>query len=287
MLLYKLLILLIFIVILFSILYINNHTNNQIIEIPFHIPAKIIPDYKQRIPFSIYQTFKSRKITKRDYNRIMNTIKLNPEYDYYFYGDNECIDFLQKHFGDDYVKAFHSLVPGAFKADFWRYAILYKLGGIYIDLDVRLYEPLRYYCTDINFISVKDVTLNGIYQAFLGCTQYNPVMKLTLEKCLYNIQTKFYGEHELEVTGPLLLSKCYNIGCNKNDNIVIQDGDEKLEWGDSRILKAHHFLITYKGLYLLPSVYKNKILLTGKDSILDNNSTLHYTLLWMNKKIYK
>ena len=36
------------------------------------------------------------------------------------------------------AKAFETLRPGAFKADLWRYAILWGCGGIYVDSKMRL-----------------------------------------------------------------------------------------------------------------------------------------------------
>ena len=44
--------------------------------------------------------------------------------------------FIKENFDKTVLKAYNSIIPGGFKADLWRYCILYKYGGIYVDLDI-------------------------------------------------------------------------------------------------------------------------------------------------------
>ena len=47
-------------------------------------------------------------------------------------------EFISKYFNKDVLEAYDTLLPGAYKADLWRYCILYKMGGIYMDIKYTL-----------------------------------------------------------------------------------------------------------------------------------------------------
>ena len=56
---------------------------------------------------------------------------------YYLYNDADCRAFIQSAFPPDVVAAYDRLIPTAFKADLWRYCVLYKFGGVYLDIKYR------------------------------------------------------------------------------------------------------------------------------------------------------
>ena len=58
----------------------------------------------------------------------------NPEFKYYLYDDDMCKEFIKDNFDDEILYTFNKLKPGAYKADLWRYCILYIKGGIYLDI---------------------------------------------------------------------------------------------------------------------------------------------------------
>ena len=53
---------------------------------------------------------------------------------YYLYNDADCRAFIRSEFPPDVVAAYDRLIPTAFKADLWRYCVLYKFGGVYLDI---------------------------------------------------------------------------------------------------------------------------------------------------------
>ena len=59
----------------------------------------------------------------------------NPGWEMAYFGNEACVQFLERHFDARVVAAFHALRPGAFKADLFRYAYVYEKGGAYADLD--------------------------------------------------------------------------------------------------------------------------------------------------------
>ena len=56
---------------------------------------------------------------------------------YYLYNDADCRAFIRSAFPPDVVAAYDRLIPTAFKADLWRYCVLYKFGGVYLDIKYR------------------------------------------------------------------------------------------------------------------------------------------------------
>ena len=55
--------------------------------------------------------------------------------------DKECIEFLREEYDEDYVNKFNYFKKGAHKADLFRYAWLYKRGGVYMDIKTQLIKP--------------------------------------------------------------------------------------------------------------------------------------------------
>jgi mannosyltransferase OCH1-like enzyme len=55
-----------------------------------------------------------------------------------FYTDVESASFLDTHFPKEVREAYDTLLPGAFKADLFRYCVLLIYGGVYADVDIML-----------------------------------------------------------------------------------------------------------------------------------------------------
>ena len=85
------------------------------------------------IPKIIHLTAKKRS----DVNDIQIAYlkKLHPDFEINFYDDDLCKKYLTKNYNQQYVDCFNNIKNGAHKADFFRYCILFKQGGYYIDTD--------------------------------------------------------------------------------------------------------------------------------------------------------
>jgi hypothetical protein len=180
------------------------------ITIPFYTPALILDTTQSRIPKRIYQTWKTREVNEKIAECINETKSNNPTYDYYLFGDKECREYLIQNYPPAYINAFDDLIPGAFKADFWRYAILAKEGGVYIDLDMKPLKSIDYILGDSDFVSIKDriehTDSYAIYQAFIGTIPNHPFLIETLDIVLKNIQNHYYGNYNpLGITGPIAM----------------------------------------------------------------------------------
>jgi len=179
-----------------------------------------------KIPHVIYQTCKDKKtLNPQLASNIKAWKQLNPTYRHELYDDNECKEFLKKHFDPKVLKAFNKLRPGAFKADLWRYAILYIHGGIYADIDMNPFKPVDSILGEnYNFISVKErQNKYGIFQAFMACSPRLPFLKSTVDTICTYTETEYYPNESrgffkrivpdvrfvLSITGPRLLGEKY------------------------------------------------------------------------------
>ena len=67
-------------------------------------------------------------------NLFNKIVKENPGFKLEYYSDKGSRDFVENNYDKRVLDAYDKLKPGAYKADLFRYAILYKRGGIYSDL---------------------------------------------------------------------------------------------------------------------------------------------------------
>lgn len=105
-------------------------------------PESLKNGYK--IPNIIHQTFISAKLPVEITNIIISNKKICPNCEFRFYDDNDCDIFIKNNFEEKIYNAYKSIndVYGAMKADFFRYCVLYKIGGIYLDIKSKINYPL-------------------------------------------------------------------------------------------------------------------------------------------------
>jgi len=90
----------------------------------------------------IYQSWSTRKLHPIIQNKINIMMKLNPSYDHHIFTDKEIDKFVKKNYDKGIVECYNKLNIIVAKVDFWRYLLLYKYGGIYLDMDSTILKPL-------------------------------------------------------------------------------------------------------------------------------------------------
>ena len=100
----------------------------------------------RRIPPVIWQTWRSQPDPATPLGRQVRLLKArNPAHEYHFVDDKAQAAFMRTNFTGEVSEAYFSIDPenGAARADLWRYCVLYRYGGWYIDLDVGCRTPLQ------------------------------------------------------------------------------------------------------------------------------------------------
>lgn len=163
------------------------------------------------IPKIIFQTFRSEKLPfiTRQFIKLMKF--QNPGYDYEFYDDERVEMFISREFDDTFYQAYKRIDIGAVKADFFRYAILYKYGGVYLDID-------GYTASNLDKLIRPDdhciITLErnpGLYAQYaLVSSAGHPFLERTLEKVVDNIIHNRHPHDGHKMTGPTVFTEAIN-----------------------------------------------------------------------------
>jgi mannosyltransferase OCH1-like enzyme len=168
------------------------------------------------IPQTIYQTWHSKQIPPSMFNAIRKIRKCNPNFNYFLFDDDDCRKFIKRHFKPDVLNAYDSLIPGAYKADLWRYCILFINGGIYLDIKYEPFNGFKF----INLCESEHLVLDadgvGIYNALMVCKPRNQMLFKAIRQIVENVKNKYYGSCFLSPTGPRLLPNFISM----NDPII-------------------------------------------------------------------
>lgn len=142
------------------------------------------------------------------YNSIMSFIDLNPEYEYKYFFDIDCREFIKDNcFGlENALNAFDLLVPGPLKADLFRYFYLYINGGCYFDCKMILRNSL-YKIIGSNDSIILCSDGNYFYNGIIIIEKNNDIMKSCLEECINNILNKNKMENPYMMCGRDLFYK--------------------------------------------------------------------------------
>ncbi|MBU1371861.1 MAG: glycosyl transferase [Bacteroidetes bacterium] len=172
------------------------------------------------IPKVIYQTFKSKELPLITKWHIKKFLKNNPEYIYEFYDDLRIEEFFESNYDSEWLKAYQKLNIGAAKADFFRYAILYKKGGVYLDIDSGIKGKLSAFIKPDDKAIISMERNDGVYiQWALIFEAGHPFLKETLELVKSNIDQNLYPHDVHGMTGPTAYTKAINNCLGKTKDV--------------------------------------------------------------------
>lgn len=195
------------------------------------------------IPKVIYQTFKSHKLPLITQWYISRFRKKNPEYRYEFYDDKRIESFLREAFDDETFKLYNQLNIGAAKADFFRYAILLKKGGIYLDIDSSINGRLSKFILSDDVAIISKERNPGMYVQWALVFEANhPFLQKTMELMSDNIRNNKHPHDVHKMTGPTVYAAAINQCLTENPEIPHRElgtdynGHFKFKYPLSRLL---------------------------------------------------
>lgn len=158
------------------------------------------------IPKVIYQTWYTKSLPKPIQVSIERMMEQNPNYTHQLYDDVDIETFIANNFDSNILTAYKSLTVGAAKADLWRYLMLYKNGGVYLDVDSVIYGKLDDLIIDDCAIISREKNYGKFVQWCLIYPANHPILKICIDKCIFNITNKTTNDI-LELTGPVVYSQ--------------------------------------------------------------------------------
>ena len=201
------------------------------------------------IPKILFQT---NKTCPDAYVLDMIMYRLNPDWKYEFYNDNDVIQFfIDNPITDlpDIIQKYNSIIKGAHKADLFRYYYLYINGGFFMDSDAMLYIDIDTIVKNYNFVSVNSSNHPGlIFQGILGASPKNEIIK----KALY----------EAYNTDPNILESNYHYFCKQLYDIIKEnDFGYNIKLYEERRMKINNYDdILDKETVLFKHYWKNKVI---------------------------
>lgn len=201
----------------------DNILNGGIIPQQFDNFSKI-----SKIPKKIYQTWETSKINTPVLSCLLESVKSNnSDYEYNLFDSLERLDFIEKHFDKDVYDVYQRIVPGAFKADLWRYCVLYIEGGFYCDVDMICLNSFNLLLeSDIDLVVPIDLNQNpregkhNLFNAFIGIIPKHPIMKYCIDIIVDNVMNETWFNTDrlpLEFSGPGVLGKAVNRFLNRSE----------------------------------------------------------------------
>jgi mannosyltransferase OCH1-like enzyme len=260
------------------------------------------------VPLILYQTWVSKTLPPKMKACVEKLTKQNPEFEHRLFDDADCRAFIKNNYDSDVLDAYDRLVPGAYKADLWRYCVLYKTGGVYLDIKFQC-EPgfslMEFTKESETFVldrpygdlkmpvEVNLAILNapdfydqlpkytegmwknrqiGLYNAVMATAPGNPVLYECIQQIVKNVRNEDYGFGCLYPTGPGLLGEKY-FGKSYETRI------KKVRFFNSMV--GNYILSkNRKVLSHYPEYRQEQTLYSGKGPV------FYYPDLWYHRKVY-
>ncbi len=255
-------------------------TSNVSLYLRLYVSLTPRPDRSQwSIPRHIFQTWKEGPKTP-EMESALATFTRQEGYKYNCLTDEQCYMFLKTEFGDRFSNAYSLLVAGAYRADFWRYCILFKYGGVYADAKTTLFRDLdEILRPQDELVLVRDIPSQCLLNGFLACRPGHPLLGIVIAMALERIEKREYGVDPLDITGPHLLGRAF---CRwrgfPEDTMILTPGYTStmqiLGRSEDKV-----YIVSPEGERLMqkeyPSYYKN-----------DMDVRMHYPQLWVAHAVY-
>ena len=207
----KYIILIILISLLVLVLVLHNRKS-----IPIHLQKEDIsityvkekPIVKKKIPLILHQTWDS--ISEGVLQNISDNLTiLTDKVEYRFYDDKDCWQYIKDNFPPRVLLAYEKINPqaaSAMRSDLWRYCVMYKDGGLYLDIKSTIKQnPFKNLQNNDNCImfSCGNKHCGEHYRMLLDRPHYeqwalltaprHPIMKEAIDKCVDNILNEYNG----------------------------------------------------------------------------------------------
>jgi inositol phosphorylceramide mannosyltransferase catalytic subunit len=230
------------------------------------------------IPRIIHQTFRSHDLPEELRANVAAIEAMNPGWEHRLYDDAEIEAFIRESYGNEILGYYHRIDPryGAARADLFRYLLLYRVGGVYLDIKSTTVRPLDETLRpdDLYLLShwrnhaggpragwgmhaELAATGRGEYQQWhVICAAGHPFLKAVIERVLRNIDAyrpwrEKLGQHAtVRVTGPIAYTLAILPIRHLHPHRLVQDESEiGLEYsifpgfGHTRLFASHYVYV--------------------------------------------
>jgi mannosyltransferase OCH1-like enzyme len=230
---------------------------------------------EQLIPRIIMQTNESYDVPKKMYDAMMTVSFKNPDYQYIYFDSERRKQYITDNFGSEMLEVYDTLIPGAFKADLFRYCFLFKTGGVYVDSGMvaklslsSLIKP------DDQFLAPEDDGGKRVCNGFMCVAPNHPILQLTIDRVVENVRSHYYGQSSLQITGPILMGDVFF-------KVVKRKAEAETDYGNGVRLISHLSARTISGDVC---VSPGEIRAGGQLFFMTKYPLYHLDMLWYHTK---
>ncbi len=168
-----------------------------------------------KIPKIIHQTWKEEAIPEK-WNAYQQTVQqLHPDWEYRLWTDAENDAFARKEFPEFYP-VYKGFSRNIMRADVIRYLIMYKIGGLYLDLDYEFLKPFDFEEALVVLPKNRSISEGDAYDGIGNCVFASVPGHVYWRNVLDDLKNNppvidNYGD-VIAATGPLLLTRIYDAG---------------------------------------------------------------------------
>ena len=177
------------------------------------LPAEIdVVPFENTIPRLIHQTFRTKAVPHQIEANIAYLKTQNPAYTHILYDDKDIEEFILNDYGAQVFSQYKRIAPeyGAARADIFRYLLMYKVGGLYLDIKSTSTRPLDEALRPDDRFLISQWTRTGpgelfegwgkneecahvpggeFQQWFIWCAPGHPFLHAVIKAVLRNIET--------------------------------------------------------------------------------------------------
>jgi mannosyltransferase OCH1-like enzyme len=161
---------------------------NKRFTLPSHADPIIRRNKQSSIPQTIWQTNYTNRVTLPVYINYLFNRLMAYDYEYRFMITEDRSDFIEANYSKEIFNSYSRIQIGAAQADFWRVLVLYKHGGIYMDIDAHLIWPLSSILKADQEEAYIVIKKGEISNYFIASRNDNPNLKKIIDLILKNIE---------------------------------------------------------------------------------------------------
>lgn len=197
-----------------------------------------------RIVHQTYTTWDDVPAVMREHIQMFR--QSNPEWQFRFYSNEHCIEFIRDMYGEQMQTLYLRINPayGAARADFFRYLLMYAIGGVYLDIKSTIVPPIdsilqpddEYLLSEWSeyFPTYRLLAAAGVpggkefQQWHIICGPQHPFLDAVINQVAANIRRPLVGSGKLGVlyiTGPIVYTFTIHplLGNHPHRRIVAND----------------------------------------------------------------
>ena len=204
-----------------------------------------------------------------------------PSVNHQIYNKESLRQFIADNYDTEVLWAYDALKPYSYKSDLGRFCLLNKLGGWYVDISIRMVNPVDI-GPRIKMLAFRDIQrFSGTSWACVAGMLYSqpqsPALSTAIDLIVKNCREQYYGITPLCPTGPTLFGQA----------LAMQQSQADVIYGDYLELTPAHE--QKNRAFVLPN---GTILAWGKPAgggdltALGASGVNNYNDLWSQREVY-